>query len=256
MLDIMTTENKLASIKDIAIKKHIESALTATREIDKSALKVAYHVAATKPLLEGNTSGLPTKFEDFCSKIIGVKKAQAYNLLAIGTHVSTVTSTDGKKTVYVDDFTMTNLMKKYDLATQYDEYYAAIKKAKSLGSTQILTILQLQNSIDFHDDDVCEMLESGKINAGMTIKALKDAIKGAFNAIESKSKEETTTEETTTEETTAEETTAEKSNQMDFVEFKLGKNWVSENLKPELTRYAEDAPAIAELLKKIDELLK
>lgn len=245
MLNIMTTENKLASIKDIAIKKHIESALVATREIDHSALKVAYHVAATKPLLEGNTSGLPTKFEDFCSKIIGVKKAQAYNLLAIGSHVSTVTSTDGKKTVYIDDFTMSNIMKKFDLATQYDEYYAAIKKAKSLGSTQILTILQLQAKLDFNDEDISGMLETGKINAGMTIKSLKDAIKGAFNAIE-----------TTAEETTAEETTAEQSNQLEFVEFKLGKTWTAENLKPELARYADDSPAIAELLKKVDELLK
>lgn len=258
LLNLAKTENALASISSAAIKNHVLAACDATREIDHSALKIAYHVAAIKPLLEGNTDGLPTKFTDFASKYLGVKKAQAYNILAVGGQVARVSSSDGKKVVYIDEYTLALTAEKYDPAQDWDAYFNAVKKAKSLGSTQILTICQLQTKLNFDDTDVQGMLQDGSLRANMTIKEFTAAIKGKFNAIETTAEESTEPEESTDDSTSA---SGEQSNQLDsaptaeFIQFKLGKNWVNEKLYPELCRYADDAPAIAELIKKINELM-
>ena len=258
LLNLAKTENALASISSAAIKNHVLAACDATREIDHSALKIAYHVAAIKPLLEGNTDGLPTKFTDFATKYLGVKKAQAYNILAVGGQVACVRSADGKKVVYIDEYTLGLIAEKYDPAQDWDAYFNAVKKAKSLGSTQILTICQLQTKLNFDDTDVQGMLQDGSLRANMTIKEFTAAIKGKFNAIETTAEESTEPEESTDDSTSA---SGEQSNQLDntptaeFIQFKLGKNWVNEKLYPELCRYADDSPAIAEFIKKINELM-
>ena len=260
LLNLAKTENALASISSAAIKNHVLAACDATREIDHSALKIAYHVAAIKPLLEGNTDGLPTKFTDFATKYLGVKKAQAYNILAVGGQVARVSSSDNKKVVYIDEYTLGLVAEKFDPAKDWDAYFNAVKKAKSLGSTQILTICQLQAKLNFDDVDVQMMLQDGSLRANMTIKEFTAAIKGKFNAIETTAEESTEPE---SDESADDSTSAsgEQSNQLDstpkaeFIEFKLGKNWVNEKLYPELCRYADDSPAIAEFIKKINELM-
>ena len=241
MLAIMTTQNAIASVKNATIKAHMQSALDAAMEIDKSSLKVAYHATAIKPLLEGNTDGLPTKYEDFAQKCFGLKKSQAYNVLAIGGNVACVSSADGKKKVYIDEFTLDNIAAKYDLANDWDGYFGAVKKARSLGATQILTICRLQAKLDFDNKDISAMLESGALSAAMTIKEFDKAIRGKFTALE--------TDATPTEPEIP--TEPETPTEPEFIEFRLGKDWALNTLKPELLRFADECPAIAELLTKL-----
>lgn len=255
MLSIQATQNSLAAIKSVAIRNHMQSALDAAMEIDKSALKVAYHAAAIKPLLEGNTDGLPTKYEDFAKKCFGLAKAQAYNVLAVGGHVALVSSTDGKKRIYIDEYTLASISAKYDLATQWEEYYAAVKKARSLGNTQILTICRLQNKLNFDDSDISGMLESGALSAGMTIKEFEKAIKGKFTAIETTAEEnETAPAEGESTPVEGESTPAEGETapaEVAQIQLNLGAVWVADTLMPELLRYVDDSPAIADLVKAI-----
>ena len=256
MLSIQATQNSLAAIKSVAIRNHMQSALDAAMEIDKSALKVAYHAAAIKPLLEGNTDGLPTKYEDFAKKCFGLAKAQAYNVLAVGGHVALVSSTDGKKRIYIDEYTLTSISAKYDLATQWEEYYAAVKKARSLGNTQILTICRLQNKLNFDDSVISGMLESGALSAGMTIKEFEKAIKGKFTAIDTTANENDAPAEGETAPAEGEGAPAEGENasapaEVAQIQLNLGAVWVADTLMPELLRYAEESPAIADLIKAI-----
>lgn len=256
MLGIQATQNSLATIKSAAIRNHMQYALDAAMEIDKSALKVAYHAAAIKPLLEGNTDGLPTKYEDFAKKCFGLAKAEAYNVLTVGGQVALVTSTDGKKRIYIDEYTLANIAAKYDLATQWEEYYAAVKKARSLGKTQILTICRLQNKLNFDDSDISAMLETGALSAAMTIKEFEKAIKGKFSAIETTAKDETASAEGETSSAEGETAPAEGENapapaEVAQIQLNLGAVWVADTLMPELLRYADDSPAIADLIKAI-----
>lgn len=256
MLGIMATQNALANIKTVAIRNHMQSALDAAMDIDKTNLRLAYHAAAIKPLLEGNTDGLPTNYTDFAQKCLGLKKAQAYNVLAIGDSVACVSSTDGKKQVYIDEFTLANISGKFDLATQWDEYFTAVKKARTLGSTQILTIRRLQGKLDFDDKDVSAMLESGALSADMTIKEFEKAIRGKFTALETKgeSADETAPAEGETAPAEGENAPAEGENaptEVAQIQLNLGAVWVADTLMPELLRYADESPAIADLIKAI-----
>lgn len=196
MLGIQKVETALEAIKNTAIRNHIESAYTAALEIDKSGLKVAYHVACIKPLLEGNTDGLPTDFVKFAEQKLGLKKAQAYNMLMVGNDVEMVYDENGKNPIYIDSFTQGLIEERYDLKTQWKDYYKALKKAKTLGTTQLLTIRRMQTKYNFEDVDIQLLMDKGIINAGLTIKALETAIRSQFNAIETKADEtETKTEE-------------------------------------------------------------
>lgn len=203
MLALQKIENAMTGIKDKVILGHMEQILNAVHDIENSGLKVAYHAANIKPMLEGNTDGLPTKYEDFCKQRFGVEKAQAYNILHVGQHVACIYDDSGNGKTYIDTYTLATILPKFEdeegMIKDWKAYYKAVRKARTLGTTQILTIHRLKtrkkNPLNIQDEDIIELLDKGVIHAGMTIKEFTKAIEGKFNAIE------TTAQEADTEDT-------------------------------------------------------
>ena len=183
----------LTAIKDSGIKNHLSAYVSALHDIDIAGLKTAYHVAAIKPLLESNTSGLQTDFVKFCRNTLNVGKAQAYNMLLAGNMVVMLYDENGKNPIYTDVFT-------YELC-EHD--YKAIKKRKCFGQTQLVYLGRLTKKYELTIDSICELIEKGAIIPSMSVKAISKYIEGTFiqtKADESKPIDEKPTDEKPTDE--------------------------------------------------------
>ena len=255
--NLSAIEKTAATVQSSAIKNHVDGVLNAVRTIERSGLQVAYHVAAIKPLLEGNTDGLTTDFVEFCKTAFGVEKAQAYNLLAAGSMVAMVSDEKGKSTIYVDMFHQQAAYNKYvgegGTCEDYAAYFKALKKGGTFGSTQLTSICRAMSAKDRvkpEIDDIIKLIDEKAIYSDMTVKELETVFRKEFpKLIESKGEEQT---ETPTEEQTETptETPTETATPAEFIEFKLGKKWFNEQLMPELERVSAECPAIAEFIAK------
>lgn len=252
MLDIMKTENALyaGNIQDKVIADNLHEMLNAAMQMDKSSLKLAYHAACIKPRLEGNVEGFPTKFEEFAEKKLGVKRAQAFNMLAVGE--ATVRVLDSE--VYLDKWTYENLLEECTAneTTDWEMLKKLARSRKTLGTTKVLTVLRLLNKYDMHDEDVRAYLTDRKNGAySNTVKEFEKALKEPFNLLpdkEDKTKKDETKEKATetTAETTAEntaETTTEETAKDITIPVVIAKN-----AYPVIARYAEESKELASLL--------
>ena len=172
---------------DRALLNHMESARTITLNMDKQNLGLAYHVHCMKPCLDGNTFGFPTDFLEFSEKHLGVKKAQAYNLDAIGERVVKIPDAE----IYLDEWTYKNLFE--DCTTNGVTDWEMLKKLartrKTLVSTKVLTVCRIMNKYDMNDEDVQAFI-ADKNNHAYTcsVKEFEKLLKEPFNALPDKKK--------------------------------------------------------------------
>ena len=167
---------------DRALINHMESARSITIQLDKTALGLAYHVHAMKPCLEGNTLGFPTDFVKFAEQKLGIKKAQAYNLDAVGENVRRVPDTE----IYLDKWTYENLLEDCTTngATDWEMMKKLGRSRKTLVSTKVLTVCRLLNKYDFSDDDVRAFIADKNNHAyTCTVKEFEKLLKEPFNAL-------------------------------------------------------------------------
>lgn len=255
-LEIMGIENAqsvIANTKDVAIKNHIQSATEIALRIDKDTLGLAYHIYACKPLLEGNTSGYPTDHKEFAQKVLGVQKAQYYNIMQAGALTSAFYDANGKNPIYVDAITYAITIKELfngNAPQGYNEaLYKALKRKKVFTTTKLLTIVRAVSERKEKGMEI-DYSDLTALSPSMTVKEIKRyfADNYALTAKETETEEtETETAETTeTKETETEtkETETETETTRDVtIPFTVAKN-----VYPVLARYAEESPEIASLL--------
>ena len=178
-------------------------------------------------------------FAEFAEKRLGVKKAQAYNLAKAGDYLRPIKiGTDGEyqRTVFVDRWTQVRLK-----LNCKDVYELTESQLKSFSNTAILRMVEFaanaekkySMTADEADKRIETLVKKGEIKPEMSVNEIMKKLIPV--QIETKATENTEPENT----------------EPEYIEFRLGKQWVFETLKPELLRYAEESPAIAELLKKI-----
>lgn len=212
MLDIMRTENIMSAVDESAklstndkrLQEELTKALEISKKLDRTALGVSYHLANCEQFLQGNASGFSTDFVEFCEQSLGVKRAQAFNIRAIGAFVEEYTATDGQ-TAYIDTFTM-NLAKRefaklnalpYKEATGTETgqdlpdnvmgaFIEELEKRRPLGQTQVLTISRAMSKRAITTKDIVDLLQIGTISADTTIKNLDTILNGKFKALPSK----------------------------------------------------------------------
>lgn len=212
MLDIMRTENIMNAVDESAklstndkkLREELTKALEITKKLDRTALGVSYHLANCEQFLQGNASGFSTDFVEFCEQSLGVKRAQAFNIKAIGAFVEEYTTTDGE-TAYIDTFTM-NLAKRefaklnalpYKESTETESgqdlpdsamaaFIGELEKRRPLGQTQVLTISRAMSKRAITTKDIVDLLQIGTISADTTIKNLDTILNGKFKALPSK----------------------------------------------------------------------
>ena len=224
MLDIMRTENIMSAVDESAklstndkrLQEELTKALEITKKLDRTALGVSYHLANCEQFLQGNASGFSTDFVEFCEQSLGVKRAQAFNIKAIGAFVESYTTSDGQE-AYIDTFTM-NLAKRefaklnslpYKEATKTEAgqdlpdnamgaFVKELEKRRPLGQTQVLTISRAMSKRDISTKDIVDLLQIGTISADTTIKNLDTILNGKFKALPGKAKDESKTKDSKT----------------------------------------------------------
>lgn len=252
IMGIENAQNVVANTKDVAIKNHIQSATEIALRIDKDTLGLAYHIYACKPLLEGNTSGYPTDHKEFAQKVLGVQKAQYYNIMQAGALTSAFYDANGKNPVYVDAITYAITIKELfnGKAPQgYDEtLYKALKRKKVFTTTKLLTIVRAVSERKEKGMEI-EYSELTALSPSMTVKEIKryfaDNYALTVKETETETKEtetETETKETETKETETKETETETAKDISIPLM------VAKTAYPALARYAEESPEIASLL--------
>lgn len=205
MLDIMRTENIMQAVNESAklstndenLKVNLEKALEISRQLDRTSLGVAYHLANCEQYLQGNASGFSTDFAEFCEQSLGLKRAQAFNVKLVGGFVETYTASDGTE-CYIDSFTMGLACREYSKLHSIPEnevntkaeFIKFLETRRSLGQTQILTISRAMGKREIKTKDVIDLLQIGTISADTTIKTLDSILNGKFKALPAKSKDE------------------------------------------------------------------
>lgn len=206
MLDIMRTENIMQAVNESAklstndekIKANLERALEISKQLDRTSLGVAYHLANCEQYLQGNASGFSTDFAEFCEQSLGLKRAQAFNVKLVGGFVETYTASDGTE-CYIDSFTMGLACREYSKLHSIPEnevntkaeFIEYLETLRSLGQTQILTISRAMGKRAIKTKDIIDLLQIGTISADTTIKTLDSILNGKFKAIPAKPKDET-----------------------------------------------------------------
>lgn len=252
IMGIENAQNVIANTKDVAIKNHIQSATEIALRIDKDTLGLAYHIYACKSLLEGNTSGYPTDHKEFAQKVLGVQKAQYYNIMQAGALTNAFYDANGKNPVYVDAITYAITIKELfnGVAPQgYNEtLYKALKRKKVFTTTKLLTIVRAVSERKEKGMEIAYS-ELTALSPSMTVKEIKRYFSDNY-AITAKETAETTetaeTAETTNTTETAETTeTTETPETAKDVTIPLT---IAKNAYPALARFAEESPEIASLL--------
>ena len=262
MFNIEVAEKHLDSIKDATIKGCMTDIVTTSRRIDSEKIRLLCDLQVIFTRLEGNTDGLPTKPTEFLSRTLGVKKAEQHNIITATEYVTAVYDAESKKHIFTDKFTAHLAFKKSGAADspdtisdvnmsqeQWKKYTAELRRKKPFGMTAINTIVRFMNSKEGCTlDYVCELIDSGKISAAMSISKLKAAF-ADLKAIESNETKETTTEtaETTTEtaETTTETTAETTAETKTDITIPIA---IAKNAYPVIARYAEESKELASLL--------
>ena len=208
MLDIMRTENIMQAVTDSAklsandekLKENLTKALEISKQLDRTSLGVAYHLANCEQYLQGNASGFSTNFAEFCEQSLGLKRAQAFNVRLVGGFVETYTATDGTE-CYIDSFTMglaaREFSKLHNLPNDcipennkelWTEYIQSLEGRRTLGQTQILTISRAMGKRAITTKDIVDLLQIGTISADTPIKSLDTILTGKFKALPTKGK--------------------------------------------------------------------
>lgn len=261
MFNIEVAEKHLDSIKDATIKGCMTDIVTTSRRIDSEKIRLLCDLQVIFTRLEGNTDGLPTKPTEFLSRTLGVKKAEQHNIIAATDYVTAVYDTESKKYIFTDKFTAHLAFKRSGAADspdtvtevnmsqeQWKKYTAELRRKKPFGMTAINTIIRFMNSKEGCTlDYVCDLIDSGKISAAMSISKLKAAF-ADLKALETKSDTTETAEtaETTTDtaETTT-ETTTETTETAKDITIPVA---IAKNAYPVIARYAEESKELASLL--------
>ena len=257
MFNIEVAEKHLDSIKDATIKGCMTDIVTTSRRIDSEKIRLLCDLQVIFTRLEGNTDGLPTKPTEFLSRTLGVKKAEQHNIITATEYVTTVFDAESNKHIFTDKFTAHLAFKKSGAADspdtisdvnmsqeQWKKYTAELRRKKPFGMTAINTIVRFMNSKEGCTlDYVCDLIDSGKISAAMSISKLKAAF-ADLKALESNETKEKTAE--TPAETPAEthaETPAEETAKDVTIPFTIAKA-----AYPVIARYAEESKELASLL--------
>lgn len=183
----LNNRNELEKMQDSdrTLVKHMNAARDVTIQLDKTNLGLAYHVHCMKPCLEGNTFGFPTDFEAFAESQLGIKRAQAFNLDAVGAHVQPVPGSN----IYVDEWTWKNILESCttDGETDWEKAKKKAIKSKTLGSTKVLTVVRLMNKVEMNADDVRAFIEKfPEIAYDGTVKDFEAKLKAPYKAIPAK----------------------------------------------------------------------
>ena len=261
MFNIEVAEKHLDSIKDATIKGCMTDIVTTSRRIDSEKIRLLCDLQVIFTRLEGNTDGLPTKATEFLSKTLGVKKAEQHNIITATDYVTAVYDAETKKHIYTDKFTAHLAFKKSGAASldttsdvnmsqeQWKKYTAELRRKKPFGMTAINTIVRFMNSKEGCTlDYVCELIDSGKISAAMSISKLKAAF-ADLKALESNETKEKIAETAETAETAAEtaETTAETTAEETAKDVTIPLT-IAKAAYPVIARYAEESKELASLL--------
>ena len=206
MLDIMRTENIMQAVTDSAklstndekLRENLTKALAITKQLDRTSLGVAYHLANCEQYLQGNASGFSTDFAEFCEQSLGLKRAQAFNVKLVGGFVETYTATDGTE-CYIDSFTMQLAAREFSKLHSlpdnnipesntelWTEYIKSLESRRTLGQTQILTISRAMGKRAIKEKDIVDLLQIGTISADTTVKGLETILNGKFKALPAK----------------------------------------------------------------------
>ena len=248
---LTSAESNVNAIEDANIRANAVEVANILHSIDNYAVGIAYH------LHEINTKVKGKEFEKFCAKYFGIKKAQAFNYSTAGKYVTRIFDESGKKSIYIDNFTLALIqksakVKNADGTMNWTEYYKAVKKAKGFGMTQILNISACIAKTTLEFDDVVNLIEMGTLSPALSVKRITEYLMGTFKAIEQKDgqtdgqTDEQTDEQTDgqTDEQTDEQTDVQKDVSADGPTIEISVAMLNA-IYPELCRYQADAPQIA-----------
>ena len=251
MLEITMFENsKLSTIKNAEIANHIEKAKESIYALDRQALEAAYHVACIKPLLKGQDE-LPQDFAEFMEYAFSVKRAQAFNILAIGEDVEKVTDPETNTDYFIDTYTLNSILKSCErdengAVKDWKAYLDKVKRTRTLGKTQILTIHRAMSTRAIDTDDIVTLIDKGAILPTMTISALDALLKGKFNALETKPKTNSKTNSKTPDNKTPDNKTPDnKTDERTYLEIPTA---TLKAAYPVIARFAEESKELAALL--------
>lgn len=261
-LALMSTNASLDGLTNAKLREAAQDVFNSFAAIDTSMGCLAYSMRKVRDCFKGLDKGEKldgyTNFAEFAEKRLGVKKAQAYNLAKAGDFIRPIKiGFDGEyqRTVYVDEW----VQKKLKLNCK-DVYELTESEIKSFSNTAILRMAEFINtapkkysmSEDEADKRVEQLVKKGEITPDMSVNEIMKKLIPVMIEQKPKAEDNEQDNEQSNEQDNEQdnEQNNEQNNEPEYIEFRLGKEWFENNLKPELLRFAEESPAIAEFLKK------
>ena len=258
----LTSANcNLEGLTNVKLREATKDVFDSYAAIDTSMGSLAYSMRKVRDCFKGIEKGEKldgySNFAEFAEKRLSVKKAQAYNLAKAGDFLRPIKiGADGEyqRTVFVDTWVQRKLK-----LNGRDVYELTESQLKSFSNTALLRMAEFiqtaekkySMSADEADNRIEALVKKGEITPDMSVnEIMKKLIPVQIETTATESTEPESTEPESTEPESTEPENTEPETEPEYIEFRLGKQWALETLKPELLRYAEESPAIAELLKK------